>query len=142
MKDLTLSVVMPVFNEKKTVRNIIDKVLQLDVLKELVVVDDGSSDGTREILKETAFDPRMRVFCHEKNMGKGAALRTGFKQASADVVAIQDADLEYDPAELCQMMEPIREGVADVVYGSRLSGGKPQRVHLFWTRWETRSCLS
>jgi len=130
----TLSVVMPVYNEKNTVLKIIGKVLRLDIVKELIVVDDRSTDGTRELLQSTKFDIRVKLLLHDKNMGKGAAIRTGFKSVSQEVAVIQDADLEYDPNELNDMMKPIADGVADVVYGSRLSGGKPQRVHLFWHR--------
>jgi len=134
MEKKILSVVMPVYNEKGTILKIIEKVLKLDILKELIIVDDYSTDGTREILRQAHFDPRVKVFYHDKNRGKGAGLRTGFKQVSGDIVVVQDADLEYDPVELPQMMKPIEEGMADVVYGSRLSGGKPQRVHMFWHR--------
>ncbi len=129
-----LSVVIPVYNEKATILNIIAKVLKLDFVGEVLVVDDGSTDGTRELLKETLFDDRVKLFFHERNRGKGAALRTGFGHATGAIVAIQDADLEYDPGEFTEMIRPILDGVADVVYGSRLSGGKPQRVHLFWHR--------
>ena len=127
-----LSVVMPVFNEKNSVLEIIQKVLALDMVKELIVIDDFSQDGTREVLKNINFDKRVRIFYHDHNLGKGAALRTGFKYITGDIVAVQDADLEYDPKEFIEMIKPIDDGVADVVYGSRLSGGKPQRVHLFW----------
>jgi glycosyltransferase involved in cell wall biosynthesis len=130
----TLSVVMPVFNEKNTVLKIIDKVLKLDIVKELIVVDDCSNDGTSELLKSSKLDDRVKLLSHDKNMGKGAAIRTGFKAVSCDVAVIQDADLEYDPNEFNDMIKPISDGLADVVYGSRLSGGKPQRVHLFWHR--------
>jgi glycosyltransferase involved in cell wall biosynthesis len=130
----TLSVVMPVYNEKNTILKIIDKVLKLSIVKELIVVDDHSTDGTRELLKNTKFDGRVKLLLHDKNMGKGAALRTGFKNITGDVAVIQDADLEYDPNELNDMIKPIIDGAADVVYGSRLSGGKPQRAHLFWHR--------
>jgi glycosyltransferase involved in cell wall biosynthesis len=130
----TLSVVMPVYNEKGTVLKIIDKVLKLDIVKELIVVDDCSTDGTRELLKSAKFDGRVKLLLHDKNMGKGGAIRTGFKNVSQEVAVIQDADLEYDPNELNDMIKPIADGMADVVYGSRLSGGKPQRVHLFWHR--------
>jgi len=132
MTEKNLSVVMPVFNEKETVLKIVDKVLGLSMLKELIVVDDGSSDGTKDILKNARFDPRVKVYYHTKNSGKGAALRTGFKYVTGDIVAVQDADLEYDPNEFLEMIKPINEGLADVVYGSRLSGGKPQRVYMFW----------
>jgi glycosyltransferase involved in cell wall biosynthesis len=129
-----LSVVMPVYNEKATILNIIAKVLKLAFVGEILVVDDGSTDGTRELLKETPFDDRVKLFFHDRNRGKGAALRTGFGHVSGEIVAIQDADLEYDPGEFAELIRPILDGVADVVYGSRLSGGKPQRVHLFWHR--------
>ncbi|MBU1185041.1 MAG: glycosyltransferase family 2 protein [Proteobacteria bacterium] len=127
-----LSVVIPVYDEKETILRIIDKVLQLDFVKEIIVVDDGSKDGTVELLREAAVDSRVRIFFHDRNRGKGAALRTGFGHVTGEIVAVQDADLEYDPNEFAEMIRPILEGVADVVYGSRLSGGKPQRVHLFW----------
>ena len=132
MANLSLSVVMPVYNEKDFVLKIIYKVLALDMVKELIIVDDYSTDGSRELLRDTKFDERVKVCYHEKNMGKGAALRTGFTHATKDVVVIQDADLEYDPNEFKEMMRPIEDGVADVVYGSRLSGGRPQRVYMFW----------
>ncbi len=127
-----LSVVMPVYNEKNTILKIIDRVLRLDIVKELIVVDDGSKDGTRDALAATRFDPRVKIILREKNAGKGAALRTGFAEVSGEIVAVQDADLEYDPNEFLEMIKPIEEGFADVVYGSRLSGGKPQRVYMFW----------
>ena len=132
MKEKILSVVMPVYNEKNTVLKIVDKVLKLDMVRELIIVDDGSTDGTREALNEAKFDGRVKVVLHDKNMGKGAALRTGFRQATGDIVVVQDADLEYDPNEFVEMARPIEDGFADVVYGSRLSGGKPQRVYMFW----------
>ncbi|MDP2913079.1 MAG: glycosyltransferase family 2 protein [Candidatus Omnitrophota bacterium] len=130
----TLSVVMPVYNEKGTILKIISKVLALDEVKELIIVDDCSIDGTRELLKNYKFDERVRFFYHDRNQGKGAALRTGFQHASGEIVVVQDADLEYDPKELVELMKPIEDGLADVVYGSRLSGGKPQRVCMFWHR--------
>lgn len=131
MSEKILSVVMPAYNEKNTILKIIDKVLRLDIVKELIIVDDGSTDGTRDILRG-ALDPRVKVILHEKNSGKGAALRTGFKATTGEIVTVQDADLEYDPNEFLEMAKPIVDGVADVVYGSRLSGGKPQRVYMFW----------
>ena len=132
MEQKILSVVMPVYNEKNTILKIVDKVLKLDIVKELIIVDDRSKDGTTDILKNSKFDARVKIFYHDKNQGKGAALRTGFQKTAGDVVVIQDADLEYDPNEFIEMIKPIEEGVADVVYGSRLSGGKPQRMYLFW----------
>ena len=132
MEKMALSVVMPVYNEKATVLKIIDKVLKLDIVKELVVVDDSSSDGTRELLRNAGFDSRVKLIYNERNMGKGASIRAGISQVTGEVVVIQDADMEYDPNEFKEMIKPIEDGVADVVYGSRLSGGKPQRVYFFW----------
>jgi len=123
---------MPVYNEKNTIREIIARVLKVDagLEKELVIVDDFSTDGTRDILGQLN-NPRIKVFFHPKNMGKGAALRTGFSQVQGDIVLIQDADLEYDPREYPKLLEPILDGRADVVYGSRFLGG-PHRVLFFW----------
>lgn len=134
MNNVELSVVMPVYNEKDFVLKIIGRVLKLDIVKELIIVDDCSTDGTRELLKSTKFDPRVKIYYHDKNSGKGAALRTGFGYTTKDIVVIQDADLEYDPEEFKEMIKPIALGAADVVYGSRLSGGRPQRVYMFWHR--------
>jgi len=130
--DEYLSVVMPVYNEKQTISEIIDKVLKIDILKELIIVDDGSTDGTGEFLRGAQFSNKVKKIFLGKNRGKGHALRTGFGEASGDIVTVQDADLEYDPAEFKDLVRPIKRGAADVVYGSRLSGGKPQRVYMFW----------
>jgi len=129
---MKLSVVIPVFNEKSTVEEIVRRVQAVDVglEKEIVAVDDASTDGTCEILQGLAADG-IRVIRHEKNQGKGGALRTGFAAARGDVVLVQDADLEYDPREYPALLEPILEGRADVVYGSRFLGG-PHRVLYFW----------
>ncbi len=127
-----LTVVMPVYNEKRTISEIINKVLKLGILKELIIVDDGSTDGTREFLREAQFSGKVKKVFLEKNLGKGGALRAGFKEASGEIIAVQDADLEYDPGELAELTSPIKKGAADVVYGSRLSGGRPQRVYMFW----------
>ncbi|NQU95516.1 MAG: glycosyltransferase family 2 protein [Candidatus Omnitrophica bacterium] len=127
-----LSIVMPVYNEKNTVLEIVNKVLKLESLKELIIVDDGSTDGTKELIQKTEFDPKVQKVFHEKNTGKGACLRTGFERAEGEIVGIQDSDLEYDPNEFSELIAPIQKGVADVVYGSRLWGGKPQRAHMFW----------
>jgi len=132
---LKLSIVIPVYNEDKTLEEIIKKVKAIDlgaIEKEIVVVDDGSSDKTIDILKKTIEPLVDKVIYKEKNMGKGAAVRTGFENVTGDIVIIQDADLEYDPQEYKRLLQPILEGKADVVYGSRFMGGRPHRVHMFW----------
>ncbi len=127
-----LSVIMPVYNERQTVTEAVTRVLAADVSleKELIIVDDGSTDGTVDILKKIS-DDRVKLFYHDNNRGKGAALRTGFSEVTGDIVIIQDADLEYNPADYRIVLVPILDGRADVVYGSRFRGG-PQRVLLFW----------
>ncbi len=129
---MKLSVVMPCFNEAKTIRIIVARVLAQPLDLELVIVDDGSTDGTIEIIKELAkADKRIHLFFQPKNMGKGAALRRGFKESTGEIVVVQDADLEYDPDEFKTLIEPIVAGRADVVFGSRFLGG-PHRVLYFW----------
>jgi len=128
---MKISVVIPVFNEEKTIIDIVNKVQNIDIDKEIIIVDDCSTDSTREILEKIKQD-NIKIFFHDKNSGKGSALKTGFSHVSGDIVIIQDADLEYDPAEYARLIEPIIMGHADVVYGSRLSGGRPQRVYMFW----------
>jgi glycosyltransferase involved in cell wall biosynthesis len=129
-----LSIVMPVFNERATIREVITRVLTVPypLALEFVIVDDCSTDGTRHILREFCELPCIRLVFHEKNMGKGAALRTGFQHATGDIVTIQDADLEYDPAEISKLITPILDGKADVVFGSRFAGGESHRVLYFW----------
>jgi len=129
---MKLSIVIPVYNEAATIEEIISRVAAVPIEKEIIVVDDASSDGTGRRLAEVAprFDD-LKVLRHERNRGKGAALRTGFQQVTGDTVIIQDADLEYDPREYPKLLEPILDGRADVVYGSRFLGG-PHRVLLFW----------
>jgi glycosyltransferase involved in cell wall biosynthesis len=126
-----LSVVIPVYNEKDTIRCLYDAVLAVDLDKEIILVDDFSTDGTREIL-QSLTDQCTRVFFHDRNRGKGAALRTGFEQATGEVVIIQDADLEYDPQQYPKLIQPIVDGKADVVYGSRFITGDYRRVLYFW----------
>jgi glycosyltransferase involved in cell wall biosynthesis len=128
-----LSVVIPCFNEVSTIEALIDRVLEAPVEdKEIVVVDDGSNDGTRDVLREK-IEPRIaRVLYHESNRGKGAALRSGFEATTGDVVLVQDADLEYDPEEYAKLVEPILADRADVVFGSRFAGGEAHRVLYFW----------
>jgi len=131
-----LSVVIPVYNEKLTVREIVSVVEGVPlpgIRKEILIVDDFSTDGTRDILREH-LEGRdgIRIFYHDRNQGKGAALRTGIAQTMGDIVLIQDADLEYDPQEYPKLLAPILDGKADVVYGSRFAGGESKRVLFFW----------
>ena len=127
---MLLSVIMPVYNEKATIRTIVERVMAVPIEKELIIVDDGSKDGTRDILKEFAGRENIKVILHSKNMGKGAAIATGLKHFSGDFVIIQDADLEYHPEEYLRLLEPLLKGEADVVYGSRFKGSG--RAFLFW----------
>jgi glycosyltransferase involved in cell wall biosynthesis len=130
----SLSVVMPVYNEAATIGKVVGNVLARPEVTEMVVVDDASSDGTwAELQRLTALHPeRLRVFRHERNLGKGAALKTGFATATGDVVLVQDADLEYDPADYPRLLEPIVRDAADAVFGSRFIGGSSHRVLYFW----------
>jgi glycosyltransferase involved in cell wall biosynthesis len=127
-----LSVIMPVFNEADSIREIIRRVRNTPHEKELIIVDDFSTDGTRDILRGITGDD-VRILFHEKNKGKGAAIRTAQEHVRGEITIIQDADLEYDPADYDVLLKPIRDGVADVVFGSRFIGG-PHRVLLFWHR--------
>jgi glycosyltransferase involved in cell wall biosynthesis len=129
---MKLSVVIPVYNEKDTLLILLDRVKNVPFDKEIILVEDFSTDGTREILQKLAEeDASLKCVFHEENKGKGAAIATGFKQVEGDIVIIQDADLEYNPAEYQVILAPILDGRADIVYGSRFLGS-PQRVHLFW----------
>jgi len=130
---MKLSVVMPVFNEQATLRRVVERVLSVGLEIELLCVDDGSRDGSREILAELQQRwPQIRVFLQPQNMGKGAALRRGIQEATGDYVVIQDADLEYDPSDYARLLGPLENGQADVVYGSRFLGAGPHRVLYFW----------
>jgi len=130
---MKLSVVIPVYNERKTLRQVIQRVAEVPFETEIVCVDDGSTDGSREILSEleTKYS-QLRIFLLPKNQGKGAALRRGIQEATGDFVIIQDADLEYDPTDYPALLEPLTQGKADVVYGSRFLGSGPHRVLYFW----------
>ena len=128
---MKLSIVIPVYNEAKTIQGLISRVMETRDPKEIIIVDDCSTDGTGDKLKELEQIKDIKILYHEKNQGKGAALRTGFSAVSGDIVIIQDADLEYNPKEYPVLLEPILDGRADVVYGSRFLGG-PHRVLFFW----------
>lgn len=128
---MKLSVIIPIYNEVESIREIVRRVQETKLAWEIVLVDDGSIDGTRDLLKEMDGKDNVRVILHEKNQGKGAAVRTGFDAAKGDVLLIQDADLEYDPRDYPTLVKPLEEEVADVVYGSRFLGG-PRRVVMFW----------
>jgi glycosyltransferase involved in cell wall biosynthesis len=137
-QNFLLSVVIPAYNEAATIREIIQRVWAVPIRKEIIIVDDGSSDGTRDILRDLEKqsianeENKIVVEYHEINRGKGACLRTGFLKATGDVIVIQDADLEYDPSEYPRLIQPIVEGKADVVYGSRFLGDQPHHVLYFW----------
>ena len=127
-----LSVIIPTYNEAATIETIVERVRSTPFDKEIIIVDDGSTDGTLEKLDRLERDDDIRVVRHERNQGKGAALRSGFPLARQDIVLVQDADLEYDPRDYKQLVEPILEGRADVVYGSRFVGGHSHRMLYFW----------
>ena len=137
-ESLCLSVVIPVYNEQSTLRELVEKVREIPIRKEILLIDDHSEDGSRALVTELARaygadeDNRVRGFFHAENRGKGAALRTGFENLSGDLVVIQDADLEYDPYDYPALLKPIIDGRADVVYGSRFLGDKAHRVLYFW----------
>lgn len=125
---MKLSVLVPVYNERDTVTDVIDAIKATGIVTEIVVVDDGSTDGTREVLKQLEGDPIVRVLLHDQNAGKGAALRTAMETATGEVLLIQDADLEYHPRQYPKLIEPIESGRTDVVYGSRFLAGDPEGI--------------
>lgn len=128
---MKLSIIIPVYNEVNNIQEIVKRVHATKLATEIVIVDDGSKDGTRDVLQKMDGKKKVHVILHEKNQGKGAAVVTGLKAALGDVFLIQDADLEYDPRDYPALLKPIEEGLADVVYGSRFLGG-PHRVTMFW----------
>jgi glycosyltransferase involved in cell wall biosynthesis len=129
---LIVSFLIPAFNEARTIAEVIDRVSQLPFEKQLIVIDDGSTDETQAILERLSAGRDDIVVIRQENRGKGAAIRAGISRIEGEIVVIQDADMEYDPAEVPSLIEPIVHGHADVVYGSRLAGGRPQRAYLFW----------
>jgi glycosyltransferase involved in cell wall biosynthesis len=130
---MKLSIIVPCFNEVNTLKTIVDKIRNMPYPdKEIIIVDDGSTDGSREILKNEVADLVAKVIYHDRNQGKGSALRTGIAAANGDIVVIQDADLEYDPDYIPTLVKPILDGKADVVFGSRFLGGSPHRVVYYW----------
>jgi glycosyltransferase involved in cell wall biosynthesis len=132
MSEQSLAVVMPCFNERATIEPIVERVLASPYTAEVIIVDDGSTDGTREVLQKLARDPRVQVYEQPFNQGKGAALRRGFHEVRAPYAIVQDADLEYDPNDYGVMIEPLLDGRADVVFGSRFQGQAAHRVLYFW----------
>jgi glycosyltransferase involved in cell wall biosynthesis len=129
---MRISFLIPAFNEQATIIDVLDRIQALDVDRQLIVVDDGSTDGTGERVQEWQSRHSDVVLLRQKNAGKGAAIRAAIPHIDGDISVIQDADMEYDPTDVPALIEPIERGVADVVYGSRLSGGRPQRAYLFW----------
>ena len=129
---MIVSFLIPAFNEARTIAEVIDRVSQLPFEKQLIVIDDGSTDETPAILERLSEGRDDMVVIRQQNRGKGAAIRAGIPRIEGEIVVIQDADMEYDPAEVPSLIDPIVQGHADVVYGSRLAGGRPQRAYLFW----------
>lgn len=136
--NLKTSVIIPCYNEKSTIEEIVKRVRAIELVYEIIIVDDGSTDGTREILTQLEELDNVKIVLHTHNQGKGAAVRTGFDHATGDIFLIQDADLEYDPRDYPKLITPIEEGVSDVVYGSRFLGG-PRKAMFFWNMIANRT---
>jgi glycosyltransferase involved in cell wall biosynthesis len=136
--DLKLSVIIPCYNEKTTVKELVRRVRAVELAHEIILVDDGSTDGTRDVLAGIEPSDDLKIVYHARNQGKGAAVRTGFKTATGDVFLIQDADLEYDPRDYPTLLRPIEEGISQVVYGSRFLGG-PRKAMFFWNMIANRT---
>ena len=134
MSEHVVSIVIPCFNEKKTIEEILKRIDKVSLRKEIIIIDDCSTDGTQELLKKKSNKSNFSIIYHDHNKGKGAALKTGFQHASGNIVVIQDADLEYSPHEIPKLVQPIIDGYADVVYGSRFRGGNAARVLYYWHR--------
>ena len=136
----SLSVIIPCYDEVNTVKDVVNRVLEEDIVDEVIIVDDGSQDGTSDVLRqiESEANARVTILYHERNQGKGAALATGFRHSTGDVIVIQDADFEYDPREFSLLLKPIQEGVATVVYGSRFLGGTRKAMN-FWNMVANKS---
>jgi glycosyltransferase involved in cell wall biosynthesis len=133
MPNASVSIVVPAYNEERTIGEVLRRVAGLGLAAEIIVVDDGSEDGTVPLVRSLEGELNgLRLLPQDANRGKGAAVRAGVQASTGDIVVIQDADLEYDPADIPTLLRPLQEGVADVVYGTRLRGGEPQRAHLFW----------
>ncbi|MDQ3935755.1 MAG: glycosyltransferase family 2 protein [Actinomycetota bacterium] len=130
--DPLVTFVMPAYNEATNIEDVLQRVYALPLRSEVIAVDDGSTDNTPEILRKWSESHGLLYVEHERNSGKGAAVRTGLARSTGEIVVIQDADMEYDPADVVDLVKPIVEGYADVVYGSRLTGGRPQRAYMFW----------
>ena len=127
-----VSLIVPAYNEAANIGDVLTRVFELPLRAEVIAVDDGSTDGTPDVLRSFEDSHGITVLRHERNRGKGAAVRTGIARSTGDIVLIQDADMEYDPADVVELIRPIVDGYADVVYGSRLTGGRPQRAYMFW----------
>ena len=136
---MKLSVIVPVYNEKPTLETLVKKVVAVKISREIILVDDGSTDGSRELVKKLSHQPNIRAIFHDRNQGKGMAIRTGITHATGDYVIIQDADLEYDPQDYFKLLKPIKDGKAQVVYGSRFTG---EHRNMFFWHWVANQFLT